>query len=198
VVKSREHARIMLEDALARRGVHEESPLWFETTLDHLWDTRAEQVESGIKMLEGAARFGLGVARAIRDHQVPDLSPPDWLEPPDHALYEVAKSDEWIAADLDPDAGQWIEEVHHAAPHPLGTATLTAWLRRADGRICDAGDVEVFLGEGRIGRIPPQEADAYSALLADAAFRDEHPCLEARLALRQRPPRYLLEVAKPS
>lgn len=182
---------------MASRGVQAESPLWLENTLDHLWDTPADHVQLGIKLLKGAGRFGLGVAKAIRDRELPDLSTPDWLEPPDHALYEVPRSHQWIAADLDPDAGPWLERVHEAAPHPLGVATLTAWVRRVDGHLCDAGDIEVYLGEGRVGQIPSVAAGAYAGVLADAAFRDEHPCLEAHLARRDSPPEYVLELGRP-
>jgi hypothetical protein len=57
--------------------------------------------------------------------------------------------------------------------------------------------VEVYLGEGRVGYVPAEQVDAYSAALDDAAFRDEHPCVPARLARRERAPRYVLELTRP-
>jgi hypothetical protein len=193
--KSREDARAMLREALTRHGARRQSPLGIESRLDHLWDSPEDGVQLGIKMLKGDARFGLGVAKAIRDRELPDLSAPDWLEPPDHALYEVPRSDEWIAAELDPDARPWLDRAHEAAPHPFGIAMLSAWLRRpGDGT--GAGDpLDIYLGEQRVGRVPVEEAVAYASVVADAAARAEHPCLEAHLARRDG--EYLLEVAKP-
>jgi hypothetical protein len=146
-------------------------------------------------MLKGAARFGLGVAKAIRDRELPDLSVPDWLEPPDHALYEVPRSDQWIAAELDPDAHAWLDRAHQAAPHPFGIATLNAWLRRPSDVTGTADALDTYLGEQRVGKVPAEEAVAYAGVVADAAARDEHPCLKAHLA--RRGSEYVLELAKP-
>lgn len=193
--KSREQARTILRDALARRAVRAESPLWVENTLDHLWDSPGDRAQLGIQMFKGAARFGLGVVTAIRDRQLPDLSTPDWLEPPDHALYEVPRSNQWIAAELDPNAGPWLDRVHQAAPHAFGTATVTAWLHRAENQHGVPGVVDVRLGEQRVGRVPPSDVHAYLRVLADASARDEYPCIDARLTRRDTPIRYLLELA---
>ena len=117
--KSREEARAMLREALTQPGGRQRSPLWIENHLDHLWDSPEDRVQLGVTMLRGAARLGLGVAKAIRDREIPNLSAPDWLEPPDHALYELVWSDQWTAAELDPDARRWLDRVHEATPHPF-------------------------------------------------------------------------------
>jgi hypothetical protein len=193
--KSREEARAMLSEALTRHGAHKQSPLWIESGLDRLWDSREDRVQLGIKVLKGAARFGLGVAKAIRDRELPDPSVPDWLEPPDHALYEVPRSDQWIAAELDPDADAWLDRAHQAAPHPFGIAMLSAWLRRR-GDVTDTTDaLDIYVGDQRVGTVPAEAAVAYAGVMADAAARDEYPCLEAHLA--RRGSRHVLELAKP-
>lgn len=192
--RSREEARAMLSEALARHGARKQSPLWVESRLDHLWDSPEERAQQGIKLLKGAARLGLGVARAIREREIPNLSPPDWLEPPDHALYEVPPSDLWIAATLDPEVRPWLDRVYEATPHPFGIATLSAWVCGPAGAAA-ADALDVYLGERRVGTVPPEELAAYSDLMAAAAARDEHPCLDAHLAHRDG--EYLLELAKP-
>ena len=192
---SREQARALLREALTRHGGRQQSPLWIESRLDHLWDSPEDRVQLGVTMLGGAARFGLGVAKAIRDREIPDLSAPDWLEPPDHALYEIARSDRWAAAELDPDARPWVDRVHDATPRLFGIAMLTAWLCRAGDGIDAPATLDVYVGEQRVGKVSAQDAVAYAGVMADAAARDEQPCLEAHLA--RRADGYLLELAKP-
>jgi hypothetical protein len=181
----RHEARAMLRDALARQGAPEQSPLWIESRLEHLWDSPQEQVRRGVSLLRGAARLGLGVMQAIRDRELPDLSPPEWLEPPDHALYEIPRTGRWAATELDSGATAWLDRVYEATPHPFGFATLTAWVRGRD----------VYLGQERVGQVAAGDAAAYADVLADARARDEDLCLEAHLA--RRGGARLLEVARP-
>jgi hypothetical protein len=61
--KGRDETRAMLREALTRRGARKQSPLWIENQLDHLWDSPEDRLQLGIRMLTGAARFGLGVAK---------------------------------------------------------------------------------------------------------------------------------------
>jgi hypothetical protein len=185
----------MLREALARHGARKQSPLWIESRLDHLWDSPEDRVQLGIKMLKGAARLGIGVAKAIRDRELPDMSLPDWLEPPDHALYEVPRSDEWVAAELDPDARAWLDRAHEAAPRAFGIAMLSSWLRPAEGTD-GAEALDIYIGEHRVGKVPAEDTLAYEAVVADATARGEHPCLEAHLA--RRGTNYILELAKPA
>jgi hypothetical protein len=186
----------MLSAALTRHGARKQSPLWIESQLDHLWDSPEDHVQLAIKVLKGAARFGLGVAKAIHDRELPDLSLPDWLEPPDHALYEVPRSDGWIAAELDPHARLWLDRVYQAAPHPFGIVSLSAWLRSPTDETGTADALDIYVGEQRVGKVPAEEAAAYAGVVADAAARDEQPCLKAQLAWRGS--EYVLELAKPA
>lgn len=76
---SRSERRAMLESELARRGVSE-NPLWFEERLDQLDSTRAERARQGASALKTLGKFGLFVAKALRDHELPelpDISVPD-------------------------------------------------------------------------------------------------------------------------
>ena len=70
----------MLERELAQRGVTR-SPLELELTLDHLWDTPAERMRTGVRGLKALGRLGRAVTKVIREGELPDLSRPQWLEP---------------------------------------------------------------------------------------------------------------------
>jgi hypothetical protein len=189
--RDREAVRALLEDALARRGVTE-SPLSIEFTLDHLWDTPADRVRQGFQGLKALSRFGLGLAKAIRDHELPDMSTPEWLEPPEPAFYELPRGDRWIEAALDRGVEDWLERVRQEArPRAFGLASLHAWLAPApDG-------IAVHIGDRRIGLIAGDAVPAYAPVMRAAAFREELPCLRARLARRGQPPRPILELALP-
>jgi hypothetical protein len=191
----RERARQMLRDALSRHGADQPRPLWIEYQLDHLWDSRDDQLGCGVQLFKTVADLGVKAARAVRDREIPDLAPPGWLEPPSHALYAIPRSGHWTAAELDPDARPYLDRVYEAVPHPFGLAALAVWIRHAEGTPGSRGVIDVVLGETRVGTIFTTDAAVYVPVLADAAAREEHPCLEAYLA--QRHGEYLLEIATP-
>jgi hypothetical protein len=181
--RDRAELRSMLEHELSERGVTED-PLWYERTLDHLWDSRAERVQRTASTLLAAGRFGLRALQAIRNRELPDLAAREWLEPPEPAFYEMPRSGRWAAVLLDPDVGDWLDRVYAAVPRLAGsTVSLEAWL--------DA-ELAVHLGERRVGIV--SEAELYAGVMEDAAFRGELPCLAARLT---NVPPYLLELAAP-
>lgn len=193
--RSRDETRLMLRQELARRGAGEQSPLWIEDTLDHLHDSPADRIQLGIRALAGAGRFAIAAAKAIKDRELPALSLPDWLEPPDHALYEFPSTEPVVAVDLDPDAGRWLERVYGALPKVAGSGPLTAWLKRTPPVGDSASGLVVYLGERPAGSVPADAAPAYRQVVEDAAFRDENPCMQARLTRRGWG--YLLEIARP-
>ncbi len=81
----------MLQRELAERGVSE-SPLWIEQKLDHLHDGPAEKRELLIGGLIGAGKLGIKAFTAIRERRsLPDLSVPEWLEPPARAAWPVPR-----------------------------------------------------------------------------------------------------------
>lgn len=194
--RGRDEARLMLRRELARRGAGEQSPLWIEDTLDRLQDSPADQMQRRIRTLKGAGRFALAAARAIRDRELPDLSPPDWLEPPDHALYDFPCTEPAVAVDLDRDAERWLERVHGALPSVSGSVPVTAWLKPAQPAAGAPPGLLVFLGDHAIGSLPGEIVPAYRQVVEDAAFRDENPCMQARLTRREWG--YLLEIARPA
>jgi hypothetical protein len=194
--RDRDAVRAMLEEALARRGLTE-SPLWFETTLDHLWDTPAERIRLGVQGLKALGRFGLGVAKAVREHELPDMSTPDWLEPPDPAYYEVPHGDRWTLVSLEPGTESWLERVHQAARTRIfGIASVDAWLK-PESDDSEPERIGVYIGEHRVGAIPDDTVPAYLPTLKAATFREELPYVQARLARRGQPPRYMLELDLP-
>jgi hypothetical protein len=192
----REQLRVMLKAELSRRGVSED-PLWSERTLDHLWDSKTEQARLAAEGLKQLGNAGLGVIRALRSHSRPDLSRPDWVEPPQRAAYELRRGDRWIAVELDIAAAEWLDAVYTALPSFFGTAPLVAWVQWDPEPQTVASRLSVHIGHTRVGTISPSHAVAYLPAMKAAAFRDELPRLEARLSLSSGPGRYLLELASP-
>lgn len=189
--KSRDEVRAIFLQEMARRGVEEQSPLWIENTLDHLWDSRAQQVHAGMRALKGLGKFAIGAAKAIKDREFPDMSVPDWLEPPDHALYEFPSTGPLVEVLLDADARSWLDRAYDALPKMAGSGLLTAWL----GVESDVGLV-IHLGERRVGRLDRDAAASYDQVVEDAALRDEAPCVRARLT--RTPSGFLLEIGRPA
>jgi hypothetical protein len=191
--RERDEVRAMLARELARRGV-DESPLALEHTLDHLWDTPAERFDSGVQGLKALGRLGVGVAKAIRNRELPDLSTPQWLEPPDPAFYALPRSDHWTLVTLAPGIDDQLERIHQAArPRILGVAPVMAWLQPEPS----SDDIAVFIGHDRLGLIPADAVDSYRPIMRSARFREEFPVLAARLTHRTRPPHDLLELTLP-
>jgi hypothetical protein len=184
--RPREEQRAMLEAELARRGIADKSPLWIEQTLDHLWDSPASRAAQTVAAVRAVGRLGRGVVRFLRD-DLPEFSPPGWLEPPVHAAYvhDRFRDEGWTAVALDEHASDWLRDAYAATPRIGASALLDAWL--------DAGRA-VHLGERRVGTIDDARADALVAL---AVQRDELPCVRARLTPRPRTGGYLLEVGLP-
>jgi hypothetical protein len=192
--RDRDALRQMLQEQLTSRGLTE-SPLWMERTLDHLWDTPAQQVRLALQGLTVLGRFGLGVAKAIRDRELPDLSTPDWLEPPDPAFYELPRAEKWIAIELDPDAYDWLERVHAAARPIAGIASVDSWLRWQPGN--DRSRIAVHIGERAVGTMPENVTPVYLDAMSAADFREELARVPSRLA-RRPAQTFLLELASPT
>ena len=192
----------MLQSELARRGV-DENPLWFEERLDPLETTRAERAQQGVQALKTLGKFGLFVAKAIREHELPDLpdmSVPDWLEPPAPAVYAVPQrrdpGRQWTAVRLQEGIEEWLPLVHAALPRLIKmveSATLEAWLVREQGD----DHLSVHLGDRRVGSLDEESTVAYRDAIDAAAKRAELVCVEARLTPIAAEQRYLLEVALP-
>jgi hypothetical protein len=189
----RDEVRAMLERELAQRGVTR-SPLELELTLDHLWDTPAERMRIGVQGLKALGRFGLGVAKVIREGELPDLSRPQWLEPPEPAFYELPRGDRWIRLSLEPGIDERLERIHQAAPpRVMSMAAVSAWLQPEP----NGADIAVYIGRDRVGVVPADALAAYQPVMQAATFREELPILAARLTRRTEPPGYLLELALP-
>jgi hypothetical protein len=186
-----------LERELAARGLTE-SPLWYEQTLDHLHDTRAEQAERLANGVKTAARLGFKAFRALREHRPPpDLSVPAWLEPPDRAAYAVPRRQDaaWAAVQLDDGARAWLDTSYEAIPRLFGSvASADAWLDwddRGQERLVAS------LGDQRIGTLDLAATEAYRETMTRAAERDELPYAPARITPRPVASGYLVELQLP-
>ena len=144
----------------ARRG---DEPSAVEHSLDHLWDSPADRRDARVEGLKTLGRLGLGVARAIRDGDLPDPSSPEWLEPPTPAFYVLPLVDRWSRVSPDDGSEDRLERIHQAGHSQVtSTTVLTAWLQPGpDG-------LAVFIGQERVGTVP---ADAYTRTVEAASFR---------------------------
>jgi len=198
--------RAMLESELAKRGV-DMDPLRIEQAIDQLWTSRAERAYQGARALKTLGKIGLTVANAIRTRELPelpDMSVPDWLEPPAPAVYAVPQSREqgrgWTAVKLDEGTEKWLDRVHAAVPRLVKiveSATLDAWLDWGASQD-DGGLLHVHLGERHVGSLDEEATAAYINVIEAAAEREELPCVEARLTPIAEGSSYLLEVALPA
>ena len=194
----RSQQRAMLQRELAERGVSE-SPLWIEQKLDHLHDGPAEKRELLIGGLIGAGKLGIKAFTAIRErHSLPDLSVPEWLEPPARAAWPVPRQypARWAEVQIHETSREWLDGVYQAIPRLFGsTALLETWLTwDTDDNRC----VAVHIGERRVGALDEAATGAYRDTMDAAGERDESPYTQARLTPRPGAGKYLLEVQLPA
>jgi hypothetical protein len=196
----------MLESELAGRGASME-PLDIEHAIDQLWASRRERAHRGAQALKSLGKIGLTVANVIRTRELPelpDMSVPDWLEPPARAVYAVAQCRDpgrrWTAVQLDDGSAEWLQRVHAAVPRLIKiveSATLDAWLDWGPPQ-GEGSRLQVHLGERRAGLLDDDATATYSQVMDAAAQREELPCIEARLTPIAAEAGYLLEVALPA
>jgi hypothetical protein len=185
--------RAALERELAARGLSE-SPLWIEQTLDHLHDSRAEHARRVARGLQAATDLAFRAIRGLRQHRSPpDLTPPEWLDPPERAVYSLARNPQagWTEVELDEGTGPYLEQAYAAIPRLFGPSALaTAWLAWEDEGPGER--LVVSLGKERVGTLSPEAAAACRPDMDGAAERDELPYVPARLT--PRPEAHLLEI----
>jgi hypothetical protein len=204
--RDRAELRAMLGAELAQRGVGAD-PRWVEIQLDHMQMSgpeRARQAAEGVKEL---TRIGLGVAKAIRNRKLPELpnlSVPEWIEPPEAAVYVAPQSDDknrsWTTVNLDAGTDDWLAQVHAAVPRlfPLDeSATFDGWLDWMDVPEPEPGRLAFHIGDRRVGLLDSDASALYRPVMDSAAERQELPCACARLTPRSDGGGYLLEAALP-
>jgi hypothetical protein len=194
----RDDLRAALERELAIRGLNE-TPLWYEQTLDDLHLSSTEQTERFAKGLTAAVRLGFKAVRALREHRpIPDLSAPAWLDGPDRAAYPVQQNHDanWTAVQLDPDARAWLDTAYAAVPRLIGaTSSATAWLAWED---TEQARLVVHLGDERVGTLDAAATESYRPTMRLAAQTDELPYTAVHLTPRPTTVGYLLELQLPS
>jgi hypothetical protein len=196
--RDRDALREMLESELEQHGLSE-SPLWFEQTLDQLTASSSEQAKHSAEGLKALGRLGLSLVTAIRERELPDLSRPDWVEPPNRAAYAVPSNhwNEWTAVHLDTEARDWLDQIRSAVPRLADEpTTLNVWLERQP----NPGHEHLLaahIGEHRVGTIDGNATSAFGPVMDAAAERDELPYATARLTPRPTPVGYLLELQLP-
>lgn len=203
--RDRSELRRMLVAEFAQRGVPVD-PLDIEQQINQFTTSAAERTRRQVEGLKILGKLGLTVAKAIRKQELPelpDLSIPEWLEPPAPAVYTFPESQEpghrWTAAQLDPDSHEWLAQAHAVVPRlikSMNTANFEAWVTW--GQTPARGVLEVHIGERRVGLLDNGAAIAYWDVMDAAAQRAELPCVEARLTHISAEATYLLEVALPA
>jgi hypothetical protein len=203
----RSELRAMLESELAGRGASMD-PLGVEQAIDQLWTSHGERARQGTQALNTLRKIGLTVANVIRTRELPelpDMSVPDWLEPPARAVYAVPQcrdpGRQWTAVQLDEGSAEWLQRVHAAVPRLIKiveSATLDAWLDWGPSQ-GEGGLLQVHLGERQVGLLDEAATAIYRDVVDAAAQREELPCVEARLTpIVAAEAGYLLEVALPA
>jgi hypothetical protein len=190
--RSRDELRALLEAELAKRNLSE-TPIWIEQTLDTLSLSRTEQWQRTGELL---GRIGTGLIQAIRDRGLPDLSVPDWLAPPSRAAYAVPRNRDRprTAVLLDPDARDWLDDIHDALPKLLDNPVeFDAWL---DSDTPDGDALAVYVGQRRVGMLDQRATAAFTAVMRAAAERDERPTTAAAIR-RLGDGGYMLELQLP-
>ena len=201
----RAELRLMLKSELAERGVSMD-PLGIEQAINQLWISHGERARNGAQALKTVGKIGLAVANAIRTHELPelpDMSVPEWLEPPPRAVYAVPQRDDpgyqWTAVALDEGNTDWLQRVYAAVSRLVEiveSVTLDAWLDWANPQD-RSGPLQVHLGGRRVGLLDEEATAVYRDVADAAAQREELPCVEARLTPIRAEDNYLLEVALP-
>lgn len=202
----RSELRATLESELAGRGAGMD-PLGVEQAINQLWASRGERARQGADALKTLGKIGLTVANVIRTRELPelpDMSVPDWLEPPARAVYAVPQCHDpgrqWTAVQLDDGSDEWLRSVHAAVPRLIKiveSATLDAWLDWGPSQD-EGGLLQVHFGERRVGLLDEAATAIYRNVVDAAAQREELPCVEARLTPIGAEAGYLLEVALPA
>jgi hypothetical protein len=196
----------MLKSELAERGVTMD-PLGIEQAINQLSISHGERARNGAQALKTVGKIGLAVANAIRTREIPelpDMSVPEWLEPPPRAVYVVPRRDDpghqWTAVHLDEGDTDWLQRVYAAVPRLVEiveSATLDAWLDWENPQD-RSGPLQVHLGERLVGVLDEQATAVYRDIADAAMQREELPCVEARLTPIRAEGNYLLEVALPA
>jgi hypothetical protein len=202
----RAELRSMFKSELAERGVSMD-PLRVEQAINQLGTSHGERAREGAQALKTVGKIGLAVANAIRTHELPelpDMSVPEWLEPPARAVYAVPQRDDpghqWTAVHLDEGNTDWLQRAYAAVPRLVEiveSAALDAWLDWAHPQD-RSGRLQVHLGERRVGLLDEEATAVYRDVADAAAQREELPCAEARLTPIRAEDNYLLEVALPT
>jgi hypothetical protein len=195
--RSRDELRAHLQDELDARDLTM-TPVWVEQTLDTLSLSRGEQWQRTGELL---GRLGAGIARAIRDRELPDLSVPELLAPPPRAVYAIPRHHERArtAVRLDPNAGAWLDEIYAALPKVIGMPLdFDAWLDwDAGGPAGERATLAVSVGPKRVGCLDEPATAAFAPVMHAAAERDELPYTAAALRHISAEDRYVLEVQLP-
>lgn len=124
---------------------------------------------SAAAVVKVVASMGSGFAREVKHH--PD--PPDWMQPPQRASYEVPCAQSATAVRLDVGARDIVERAAAGDRRAVLFTSVPIWLTRDPD---DASWALAFLGHTRVGRLPL--SDGFDQALRAAEFYDEDPVLD--------------------
>jgi hypothetical protein len=201
---TRDEVRALLERELTERGLTME-PLMVEREVEMILADREPF---------GKARFALRILKALKDSQASRGSPleqvmqrpnepdeePDWLKPPDRAVYPVwSPGPKWTPVELDPAARTWLDRIRESDPGRLATGHgLEVWLTWDSGPSATDSRLAVHIGTEQVGMLRAGVEEKFRPVMEAAAERDEDPWTRGRLSAISAPMPYLLEVELPA
>ena len=194
---AREVRRARLETELAERGLSER-PHLTDASLDAMENVQAPfgRTRLALRALAIVASAGLSVVRVARHVAPPAVA--SRLEPPLRASFPlVLAKEQWTAVSLDGAAGAFLKDVFSAAQMRVAnTAIVDIWFDWDASGAQSESQLEVSIGDTRVGVLNPVTSDRYRAIMAMASVRDELPVTAGRLVTRDGG-RYVLEVPLP-
>jgi hypothetical protein len=152
---------------------------------------RIRSVLRALRMVKSSAVDGIRLLK-------PNTVDPPWLQPPDRASYPVPTTDRLTAVDLEPAAQDWLTRVWNEAPRRLGRLVFVdVWLSR-DHRKEAQAQLEVHIGQRRVGTIRDTQTAPFDQALRAAAIFDEDPYIQGRLSRSDEQTTTILEIAQPN
>ena len=149
--------------------------------------------------VESLVAFGRSIKNTFDDSFEP---PPqaDWLEPPEHASYDLQTTgEETTLVNLDDGAHAWLDRAHQASRFRLGVVvTLEVWLAWDATPPQPDSHLVVHIGEHRVGTLDRGATERLRPVMTTAATLDELPRTRAQLVRLARPHRpFLLAIRVP-
>jgi hypothetical protein len=198
--KTRAQLRAQLEAELTRRGLDRDA-IRIELQIDEIEHppTPLDRARGALRGVESLIAFGRSIKDIFDDSFEPPPQP-DWLEPPEHAAYDLQTTgEETTTVDLDDNVEAWLDRALHASRFRFGDfAGLEVWLAWDSTPPQPDSHLVVHIGERRVGTLDRDATERLRPVMTTAATLDELPRTRAQLVRLGRPHRpFLLAIHLP-